>query len=326
MTISRAQYRLLGKTGLAVPPVVCGTASLANVRRVVTDQAKLAICGEWFKGIEPPVLIEVAYDVGEGLALQVLGRMLRRLEVASDEVVILLTLGGDSMAVAAQSASSDRLVDCWEKSCQFLGSEYRPKLIAVTDGDDSSWQAANQLKTAGQVRGIGLVVGGQHAAESRAALVGPDWITLDSGCTVMRHSRETLAFVAEMAERQIPIVVSGVFDGGFLVGGNRLDGLRATPGRFRRSLDSRVAQIVRGLVRRTRHYASARVHSVRTFAAGHCRSAARLVVPRPASGEYRRRWPNDTGELLGIDAQRGAVGRFSSFESLEHPALICAYD
>jgi D-threo-aldose 1-dehydrogenase len=229
MTILRGQHRLLGKTGLAVPPVVCGTASLANVRRVVTDQAKLAICGEWCKGIEPPVLIEVAYDDGKGLALQVLSRMLRKLEVADDEVVILLTFGGDAMAVAAQSASSERLADCWEKSCQFLGSEYRPKLIAVTDGDDSSWQAAKQLKAAGQVRGVGLVVGGQHAAQSRAALVGPHWITLAGSCTVMRHSPETLAFVAEMTERQIPIVVSGVFDGGFLVGGNRLDGRALRP-------------------------------------------------------------------------------------------------
>jgi D-threo-aldose 1-dehydrogenase len=30
--------------------------------------------------------------------------------------------------------------------------------------------------------------------------------------------------MAELEARQIPIIVSGVFDGGFLVGGNRLDG------------------------------------------------------------------------------------------------------
>ena len=58
----------------------------------------------------------------------------------------------------------------------------------------------------------------------RIAAVEPDWVTLAGGCTLMRHSREMLAFMGELAQRQIPLLLGGVFDGGFPVGGNRLDG------------------------------------------------------------------------------------------------------
>jgi D-threo-aldose 1-dehydrogenase len=40
----------------------------------------------------------------------------------------------------------------------------------------------------------------------------------------MRHSTAVSAFIEKLAARQIPTIVSGVFDGGFLVGGNYLDG------------------------------------------------------------------------------------------------------
>src|SRR5436190_1774479 len=49
-------------------------------------------------------------------------------------------------------------------------------------------------------------------------------IVLTGGCTLLRHPAERRASMAELAARQIPIIGSGVFDGGFLVGSNRLDG------------------------------------------------------------------------------------------------------
>src|SRR5438105_11629397 len=116
MPIKRDHFRQFSGTGLVVPPIVSGTAALANVPTVIPEQRKLAICGEWFRHVEPPVFVDVAYKDGDGLALEVLGRMLRRLEVSGDEVIVHLTVG------------PNQPITVWEKSCRLLGSEYRPKL------------------------------------------------------------------------------------------------------------------------------------------------------------------------------------------------------
>src|SRR4051812_14055749 len=121
MKISAAQCRPLGATGLSVPPIIFGTAALANEPDVIPEQRKLAICGEWFQQVEPPVWVDVAYSPGNGAGVEVLGRMLRRLDVASEELVVHLSVDGN------------RLPEVWEKSCRLLGDEYRPTLVSITD-------------------------------------------------------------------------------------------------------------------------------------------------------------------------------------------------
>lgn len=201
---------MTGIRGLTVPPIVFGTAALGNVPHVIPEQRKLEICGEWFQHVEPPVFVDAAYRHGDGLALEVLGRMLRRLDVEGDEVVVHLTL------------DADRVADDWEKSCRLLGSEYRPKMVSICDADESAWRAVGELKAAGLVHGAGVVTKDFDALGSLMPSV--DWMVLTGGFTPMRHSAERLASMAELAARQIPIVVSGVFEGGFLVGSTRLDG------------------------------------------------------------------------------------------------------
>src|SRR3954471_22829082 len=87
---------------LTLPPIIFGSAALGNVPNVIPEQRKLAICGEWFQHVEPPVFVDVDYKHGDGMALEVLGRMLQRLGVTSDEVVIQLTL------------DANRVTDDWE--------------------------------------------------------------------------------------------------------------------------------------------------------------------------------------------------------------------
>ena len=144
MNISAGQRRPFGALGLTVPPIVFGTAALGNVPQVIPEQRKLEICGRWFQQVEPPVFIDVAYRDGDGLALEVLGRMLRRLDIESDEVIIHLTLDADRVAVD------------WEKSYRLLGSEYPPKLISICDADESTGPAVGELKAAGLVLGAGV--------------------------------------------------------------------------------------------------------------------------------------------------------------------------
>jgi D-threo-aldose 1-dehydrogenase len=196
--------------GLSVRPIIFGTAALGNVPRVIPEQRKLEICGEWFKHFEPPVFIDAAYRHGDGLALEVLGRMLHRLDVEGNEVVIHLTL------------DADRVAEEWEKSCRLLGSEYRPKLISICGTNENAWRAGCELKAAGQVLGAGVATKDFDALNSLEPSVG--WMVLTGGFTPMRHSAELLRSMAELSARQIPILVSDVFDGGFLVGNNHFDG------------------------------------------------------------------------------------------------------
>jgi D-threo-aldose 1-dehydrogenase len=210
MNVSAGERRPFGALGLTIPPIVFGTAALGNVPEVIPEQRKLEICGQWLRQARPPVFIDAAYRHGDGLALEVLGRMLSRLDVASDEVVIHLTLDADGV------------VDDWEKSCRLLGSRYRPKLVSICDADEIAWRKIGELKAAGFVLGTGLVARELGSLSSLTPSV--DWVVLASGFTLMRHPRELLASMAELAARQTPIVVAEVFEGGFLVGSNRLDG------------------------------------------------------------------------------------------------------
>src|SRR3954453_10671834 len=145
MNVFAGERRTFGALGLTIPPIVFGTAAFGNLPHVIPEQRKLEICGQWFRHVEPPVFIDAAYKDGNGLALEVLGRMLRRLDVKGDEVVIQLTLDADGVA------------DDWEKSCRLLGSKYRPKLVSICNADEGAWQVVGELKTAGFVRGVGVV-------------------------------------------------------------------------------------------------------------------------------------------------------------------------
>jgi D-threo-aldose 1-dehydrogenase len=189
---------------------VFGTALLGNEPAVVPEQRKLAICGEWFRQVKPPVFVNVAYAHGDGMALEILGRMLRRLDVTTEEVIVHLSL------------DSNNIVECWDKSCRLLGEPYRPKFVSVTKSDVGGWQSLCELKAAGMVRGIGFSLGATDGLDR--SLPDIDFTILHGGFTLLRHQQEMCALMAGLAERQIPIVVSDVFEGEFLLGGNRLDG------------------------------------------------------------------------------------------------------
>jgi D-threo-aldose 1-dehydrogenase len=217
MTKVHNQHRALGRTGLHVPPICFGSAALGNVNRVIPEQSKLAICGEWIRGVSPPVWINADYRHGEGVALEVLGRMLRRLDVAGDDVVVDLVLDGGR-------SSRQGVADCWEKSCLLLGDDYRPKLVSIDQPNDDVWRAANELMNAGQVAGVGMVFSDLQGAKDLMFSREPDWLTLRAGFTPMRQQAEAIALVSAAVEKQTPIVLAGVFERGFLVGGNQLDG------------------------------------------------------------------------------------------------------
>jgi len=238
MTISDNQYRPFGKTGLVVPPIQFGTMVLGNVQRVIPEQTKFAICGEWFRQVASPVFIETSRGYGAGAEIELVSRVFRRLDIASEEVVICAELG-----VPEERPDYDSNIRDWEESRRLLGSRYAPQLVSMHDPDDflssakspdeaasrfnevlEAYRALCDLKATGKVAGIGIRTKNWRRAQEIDATVDLDWVTLLGCCTVMHHPSDVLEFMAKLTERGIAIVQTGVFQCDFLVGGTRFDG------------------------------------------------------------------------------------------------------
>ncbi len=210
MEMPTDQYRSLGETGLRLPPIVFGAAPLGNIPQAIPEQRKLELCGEWLRSATVPAFVNVDYRNEDGLALELLGRLLRRLEVAPREIVIHLTI------------DSNRPVNNWEESCRLLGAPYRPTLLSLENTNGNALKSANEIKRTGDVIGIGVITPDLNNLQSLASAI--DWVVLTHGFSLLRHSPGTLALMSELRDWDRAIIVRGIFERGFLLGGNRLDG------------------------------------------------------------------------------------------------------
>jgi len=239
----RERHRPFGQSKLRVPPILFGTAAIANVPHVIPEQRKLEICGEWFRRVEAPVFLDVTYHHGDGAVLDALRRLLQRIGVAADEVVISLTLDWDPAQNADTTFHADAIRQKWEKSCRLLGKSLQPRLVSICNVDqhlgtpDSSAdrerrlqevvtasRALAELKTAGVLDGLGITSADWRVARELRESLSADWVKLLGCWTLMRHPPEVLEFMDGLASRQIPVILAGVFNGGFLTGSNCLDG------------------------------------------------------------------------------------------------------
>ena len=242
LMISRDDHRRFGTTGLMVPPIAFGAAALGNARRVVPDQTKLAICGEWLRHVEPPILIDTGGDCGGATALAILRRAFDRLEVSPADAIISHELGWRRALDEGVRLRAAQVLQSWERDCQLLGGKHLPQLLAINRPDKylalatspadrqrrfrdvlDAYGALYELKAACQVVAVGIAARDWRVVKEIAEAVAVDWVKLSHCCTVMRHAPELVAFMTSLAERQVPIVSSGVFEGGFLVGAQHLD-------------------------------------------------------------------------------------------------------
>lgn len=240
MKFSADHHRPFGKTGLRVPPIVFGAAALGNVPRVIPDQTKLAIVGEWFRHVAPPVFIETAGDCGNGRALELRRKILWRLEIPPREVTIHHKFGWNRSGGAAQRIGYDQIRRAWESDARLLG-EYRPQLVSIYRLDEylaaassdrerrfqevlDAYRALDELKGAGEVAGIGAAASDWRIVQEVDAVTPLDFVELAGMITIMRHPTELLDYLAKLAERQIPAISTGLFECGFLLGGAQFNG------------------------------------------------------------------------------------------------------
>jgi D-threo-aldose 1-dehydrogenase len=243
MKILADRHRPFGNTGLRVPPIMFGTNALGSMRRVIPEQTKLEIFGAWFQHVAPPVFIDARGPTGDRVAIQVLARALRRLDVSPEDAVISTRVGWKDKRIGY-----DAVLDSWAETCRLLGGNHPPKLLSLDAPDEylaaasspagrdqrfqdilEACRALDELKASGQVAGIGAAATDWHLFREIDSAVRLDWLMLVGGFSIMRHPPELFKYMASLAARQIPIVSAGIFDCDFLVGGSCFNGRAVNP-------------------------------------------------------------------------------------------------
>jgi D-threo-aldose 1-dehydrogenase len=249
-----------GKTGLQVPPIVFGTSCLGNLYQALPDETKRQILREILACVEPPVVLDSAGKYGAGLALEVIGRELRQLGVAPDQVVLSNKLAWLRAPLrtpeptfepgvwvgldhdAEQRIGYDGILECYRQGCELLGADYRPQLVSVHDPDEylaaarseddrrrrwqqilDAYRALGELKLRGQVRGVGVGSKDWKTIRALTEAVDLDWVMFACSLTIMSHPPELLGLMQRLADRHIAMINSAVFHAGFLTGGDFFD-------------------------------------------------------------------------------------------------------
>jgi len=206
--------------------------------------------------IDGPVVLDSAGKYGAGLSLEVIGKGLKELGVASNRVLISNKLGWYRVPLttpeptfepgawigiehdAIQKISYDGILKCWEQGCELLGDEYRPQMVSVHDPDDYLGQANNEyerekileditgayralieLKEQGHTRAVGIGAKDWTVIRDISRDIELDWVMLAVSFTILHHPPELLAFINELTDNHVGIINSAVFHAGFLTGG-----------------------------------------------------------------------------------------------------------
>lgn len=259
------QHRLLGNTGISLPPVIFGTSALGNLYSAPGDDVKISIVKECLSSVPKPVVFDSAGKYGAGLALEKLGEILLRLKVDPADVIISNKLGWlrtplkgpeptfekgvwmDLRNDAMQLISFDGIMQCWEQGNQLLGG-FTPKMVSVHDPDEylglakhgkkfssllgnilEAYKALSLLKSEGKVKAIGVGAKDWKTIRLIAGHTDLDWVMFANSLTIYRHPSELLDFVKQLNDRGVSIINSAIFHAGFLTGGDFFDYVSIKP-------------------------------------------------------------------------------------------------
>ncbi len=242
---------------IKLPRVVFGTTTLGNLFVLPSDSDKSKLIQAWLDAMpaqvaRTPIAIDSAGKYGAGLALEVLGRELKRLAIDPKQMLISNKLGWRRVPLraaeptfvpgvwlglkhdAVQDISYQGILRCWEEGCALLG-DYTAQMLSVHDPDEylaaaidaadrtrrlddilAAYDALYDLQKQGKVQAIGIGCKDWRVVRELDRLCKFDWVMLANSFTVMSHPRELLDLMDSLAARKIPIINSAVLHGGFL--------------------------------------------------------------------------------------------------------------
>jgi D-threo-aldose 1-dehydrogenase len=241
---------------ICLPKVIFGTSGLGNLYVALPDEAKCGIVAESVRCSPKPAVFDSAGKYGAGLALESLGRSLTQLNIKPSDVLISNKLGWlrtplttaeptfepgvwrDLKYDAVQHISYEGILKCYEQGNELLGG-YRAELVSVHDPDEylnaakdgreqaqryqdilAAYQALNELKRDGEVKGIGVGSKDWRIIKKIALDVKLDWVMIANSMTIHSHPHELVEFMQELEKQGTLIINSAVFNGGFLTGSN----------------------------------------------------------------------------------------------------------
>lgn len=236
-----------------------GTSGLGNLFVALNEEEKLNIVSECVRLSAGKVVFDSAGKYGAGLALETLGKCLRKLNVPKENVVISNKLGWFRTKLkteeptfepgvwknlkhdAVQKISYEGIIECFDQGNELLDG-YIPQMVSVHDPDEylntakdhyhaeklyndilAAYEALYDLKKLGRVKFIGVGAKNWKIIKQIAKDVQLDWIMIANSMTIKHHPQELLDFIAEMERKNVYVVNSAVFHSGFLVGGNHFD-------------------------------------------------------------------------------------------------------
>nr|WP_068893017.1 aldo/keto reductase [Pedobacter panaciterrae] len=242
------------KNGNQLPPIIFGTSSLGNLYRSIDYKTKRNIIEECIEHSFGKATFDTAGKYGAGMALEVLGRSLSDLNIHPDDVVICNKLGWyqtelltpeptfekdvwfDLKNDAVQQISYEGIMKCFNQGNRLLGI-YSAKMVSVHDPDEylasakdeiekeqkyqdilEAYRALAALKKQKVVSSIGIGAKNWKVIERIAADVELDWVMIANSLTVKSHPEELVRFIADLKEKNIEVINSAVFNGGFLTG------------------------------------------------------------------------------------------------------------
>jgi D-threo-aldose 1-dehydrogenase len=240
------------------PPIIFGTSTLGNLFVTMSNAEKQSLLVEYIKnmnGLRMPCF-DSAGKYGAGLALETLGKSLKTLGVKPNEVKISNKLGWYRVPLttpeptfeqgiwkdlefdAVQKISYDGIMECYEQGNELLDG-YQARLVSVHDPDEylaaattkedekiryqnilDAYEALIELKNKGKVDSIGVGSKDWRVMDRIRKDVKLDWVMIANSMTLHSHPIELLNIMAELRDKNIVVINSGVFNAGFLTGGN----------------------------------------------------------------------------------------------------------
>ncbi|WP_419802070.1 aldo/keto reductase [Mucilaginibacter sp.] len=248
-----------------LPPVIWGTSGLGNIYQALPYQTKLDIVRNYIENSPGTPVFDSAGKYGAGLALEVLGKCLRELNIDPKQVIISNKLAWYQTELktpqptferdiwkdidhdAVQKISYDGILECFEQGNRLLGN-YVPQMVSVHDPDEylaaakdekdekrryqdilSAYCALAELKKQGKVTAIGVGSKTWQVIERLTADVDLDWVMLANSLTLKSHPQELIAFIGKLHEKNISVINSAVFNGGFLTGSDFYNYVQVDP-------------------------------------------------------------------------------------------------
>ena len=249
-----------------IPPIIFGTSALGNLYEDLNFETKRNLVHQMLKhGGDKPTM-DSAGKYGAGLALEVLGEILRELKVSPQHVCLSNKLAWKRVPLqsaeptfepgvwknlehdAVCDISYDGIMAAFEQGLELIGEPYGFELLSIHDPDEyllgakdenekskrfsdilEGYRALHQLKTDGHTKAIGIGTKDWRVIPPIMDEVDLDWVMLACSLTPHTHDDELIALVQKLHSKGIQVINSAVFNGGFLVGGSHYDYRPVTP-------------------------------------------------------------------------------------------------